>query len=206
MRWRRPLAASAAVALAALAMLALTTRPGQTAVVTTEIPVSVTADCGALGEAMTIHLSAKTLSPGYNQVVVTQKNVSRETIASVLVADDGTLDADVTMPARKNNGIYVIYLNGNSSLREGDRVLQRALPDDRGHADLRPGRRRQRRALRADDHRHGVRASPHGAGRSADAVQLPGGRGVPSRAHRGRREARSRAVPCPLRTTARSMP
>ncbi len=125
MRWRRPLAALAAVCLAVAAMLTVTTRTAQTARSSTYYPVKITPSCSpvgtpgiAAGQGTSVHLTASSLTPGGNSVyVVPQNNPDvRLTAGDVTVGSDGTLDQTVTMPSLDSEGIYYVYVSNNASL------------------------------------------------------------------------------------------
>jgi hypothetical protein len=118
MRWRRPLAALAAVSLAATAMLALTTRTAETARSSSYVPVKVVPSCSAAAQGIQVRLTGSSLTPGANSVYVVPQNNGdvRLSAGGVTVASDGTLDQIVTVPPLDSEGIYYIYVSNNGSL------------------------------------------------------------------------------------------
>jgi hypothetical protein len=118
MRWRRPLAALAAVSLAATATLTLTTT-AQTARSSSYYPVKITPSCAAVSQqGISAHLTASRLTPGANTVYfVPQNNPDvRLSAGDVTVASDGTLDQSITVPALDSESIYYVYVSNDSEL------------------------------------------------------------------------------------------
>jgi hypothetical protein len=104
MRRRRPLAALAAICLAALGMLALTTREAHPDVAYSYVPLTVAPSCGAVSQTAgyQVQLTGSGLTPGTNTVSVGNSSLStagRTAVTTVTVASDGTLNATVTLPA-----------------------------------------------------------------------------------------------------------
>ena len=104
MRRRRPLAALAAVCLLTLGVLALSTREAHPAVSFSYTPLTVTPSCGAPSttSGYQVQLTATGLTPGTNSVTIGGSGLStagRTFVTTVTVADDGTLNAAVTLPA-----------------------------------------------------------------------------------------------------------
>jgi hypothetical protein len=116
MRRRRPLAALAAVCLAATAWLAVTAGGGESARSSSYYPVKISASCAPVGQGMSVRLTASNLSPGANSVYLVPQNDSSVRVAAgdVTVAADGTLDQNVTVPPLDNVGIYNLYVSNNS--------------------------------------------------------------------------------------------
>jgi hypothetical protein len=113
MRVRRPLAALAAVCLAAIAILALTAHAGRTATSSTLVPLTITPSCAAVGERATVHLTASGLVSGDNTVQIGDTGPDhnqRITVDTVNVVN-GVLDATVSVPAQMLTGLYRVYVN-----------------------------------------------------------------------------------------------
>jgi hypothetical protein len=111
-RWR-PLAALAAVCLAAAAILALTAHAGRTATASTLVPLTITPSCAAVGERATVHLTASGLVSGDNTVTLGDTGPDhnqRITVDTVTVVN-GVLDATVSVPAQLVSGLYRMYVN-----------------------------------------------------------------------------------------------
>jgi hypothetical protein len=113
-RWR-PLAALAAVCLAATALLALSAGSGVSATRASAYPLSVTPDCGAVSTqvGVDVRLVAKGLTPGPNPISIGDQGPghNQETpVGTATVAADGTLDQTVTLPPQAYAGIYRIYV------------------------------------------------------------------------------------------------
>jgi hypothetical protein len=116
-RWR-PLAALAAVCVAATALLALTAGSGVSAVADTQTivhPLSVTPDCGAVSAqvGVDVRLVASGLAPGANPISIGDQGPghNQETrLGSATVSSSGTLDQTVTLPPQAYSGIFRIYV------------------------------------------------------------------------------------------------
>ena len=120
-RWR-PLAALAAVCLAATALLGLSAGSGVSATRTSVTPLSVTPDCGAVSTQVgtDVRLVASGLTPGPNPISIGDQGAghNQETqVGTATVAADGTLDQTVTLPPQAYAGIFRIYVGCSSATR-----------------------------------------------------------------------------------------
>jgi hypothetical protein len=124
MRRRRPLAALAAACLAALGLLALSTREAHPAVSFGYAPLTVSPSCGAVSSTAgyQVRLTGSNLTPGTNAVSVGDSSLStagRTFVTSVTVAADGTLDATVTLPPVASPNLESVEVSARTRIGYG---------------------------------------------------------------------------------------